>query len=195
MRPKAVGVPVESVWLEAFEGVLECKASGDVYIDGSARGLFWRAMRGGWSVVALDEWGQHSWTKRGVLGGLNISSHRAELRALLEALRCAAPTIHVDNQSVVDGVAEGRQWCTSAGSSDADLWRVVWEELEEARSRGEVGVAWVKAHTRWDGALSRLIWPRHQYGNWLADAAAKSSARYLRLNPPLQALGRRSRKP
>ena len=36
----------------------------------------------------------------------------------------------------------------------------------------------VKAHTGWDEALSRLISPRHQYGNWLADAAAKSSARY-----------------
>ena len=41
---------------------------------------------------------------------------RAELRALLEILRHTAGNliVHVDNKEVVDGVAQGRQWCCEA---------------------------------------------------------------------------------
>ena len=137
-------------------------------------------MRGGWSVVAHSHEGKHVWTRRGVLGWVNVSNHRAELRALLEALRVGTPPlrIHVDNQSVVDGVSSSREACTSSTAADADLWHRVWEELEVARAKGSVEVLKVKAHTGWLDVLNRRISPRDQYGNWLADQAAKACARH-----------------
>ena len=62
-------------------------------------------------MVALDNRGRHLWTRRGVLGGVNVSSHGAELVALLEAIKvCTVPSrIHVDNKSVADGISNGRE--------------------------------------------------------------------------------------
>ena len=102
-------------------------------------------------MVALDSRGGHLWTRRGVLGGVNVSSHKAELRALLEALKVCSGTvrIHVNNQAVVDGVRGGKEMCTYAKATDADLWRAVWDELDIVRARGSVDVLKVKAHTTW----------------------------------------------
>ena len=180
IRPKPVPVPEEMVWFEAAESGSKGEASGDIFTDGSARGAYWRAMRGGWSIVALDSNGRHLWTKRGILGGVNVSSHRAELRALLEVLKCAAPPlrIHIDNKGVIDGTEEGREWCTSSKTADSDLWREVWDHLERVRLGGTVEFLKVKAHTGWAELLDRKITPRQQFGNWLADLAAKSSAKH-----------------
>ena len=187
VRPKAAEVPRECSWVEVEKDDTEC---ADIYTDGSARGYYWRATRGGWSVVALDKGGRHLWTRRGVLGGVNVSSHRAELRALLEAIRVGTVPlrIHVDNQSVVDGIASGRESCTSSKAADADLWRVVWDELEVARARGCVDVLKVKAHTTWLDVLHRRISPRDQYGNWLADHAAKACAQYSENQAPTRSI-------
>ena len=91
------------------------------------------------------------WTKRGTLGGLNVSSFRAELQALYEVLKIAVPPvrIHTDNQDVVDGVSRGRKWCTRASTVGADLWRCIFDKLEELRDEGEVVVVKVKAHIGW----------------------------------------------
>ena len=144
------------------------------------------AMRGGWSVVALDGKGRRRWTKKGTLGGLNITSHRAEVRAVLETLKVAAPPlrIHTDSQCVIDGLARGRAWCTNSKSADADLWRGIWDLVEVACMDGEVDLVKVKAHTGWAEILSRRISPMHQFGNWLADAAAKSCAKYSEAETP-----------
>ena len=195
-RPKAVEVPKEAVWFEAADDEVARSLGGDIYTDGSAHGLFWRAKRGGWSAVALDQHGRHKWTKRGTLGGLNISSHRAELRALLEALKFAAPpmTIHIDNKGVIDGTQAGREWCTSSKTADADLWRAVWDRLEVVRSLGEVCFVKAKAHTGWAEILNRTITPRQQFGNWLADVAAKASARHAEALAPTAGFSREVKK-
>ena len=106
-----------------------------------------------------------------------MSSFRAKLRALLEVLRMAVPPlrIHTDNKSVVDGVKAGRRWCTRAKAKGADLWRLVFDRLEELEEQGEVAVLKVKAHTSWFDVLSGKITPREQFGNWLADSAAKKA--------------------
>ena len=60
-------------------------------------------------------------------------------------------------------------------AAGADLWRRVFARLEELRGQGEVAVVKVKAHTGWLDLVSRRISPREQFGNWLADVAAKSA--------------------
>ena len=140
-------------------------------------------------MVSLSPHGVWQWTRFGTLGGPNVSSHRAELRALLEALRRAVPPlrIHTDNQSVVDGVANGRVWCVSSKSADADLWRDVWHLLDSKRMFGEISVVKVRAHIGWEQLLARTIFPRDQFGNWLADAAAKTGASRAEAEAPAAA--------
>ena len=88
--------------------------------------------------MALDEAGRWLWTKWGTIGGLNVSSFRAELQALLEVLRIAVPPvrIHTDNKSVVDGVQRGREWCTRAKAAGVDLWRLIFDKLDELDGQG-----------------------------------------------------------
>ena len=176
-RPKAPKTPGDFAWTDAADGEPVYFATGDVYTDGSSKGLHWAARRGGWAAVALDEAGRWLWTKSGTLGGLNVSSFRAELRALLEVLLIAVPPlrIHSDNKCVVDGVQRGRAWYTRTKAAGADLWRRVFDRLEELQGQGEVAVVKVKAHTSWYDLLNRRISAKEQYGNWLADSAAKSA--------------------
>ena len=165
-RPKAPKIPSDLTWAESADGEPVHFATGDIFTDGSSKGLYWGARRGGWAAVALDEAGRWLWTKRGTIGGLNISSFRAELRALLEVLQIAVPPvrIHTDNKSVVDGVQSGKEWCTRAKAAGADLWRSVFDRLEELKGQGEVAVVKVKAHTSWFDLVSRRISPKEQFG-------------------------------
>ena len=177
-RPRAAPLPSDAQWEEKSSRDQQCVATGDIYTDGSSVGAFWRARRGGWAAVALDNRGRWLWTKFGAVGGPNVSSHRAELKAIHEALKCTQPPlrIHTDNQAVVDGCRQGRAWCVRSRAADADLWRLVWDLLNAAREKGEVHIVKVKAHTGWEELLQRKISPKDQYGNWLADAAAKEAA-------------------
>ena len=186
IRPKSAVAPREVSWLVTAGASDAGSQIVDLYSDGSAKGCHWRAMRGGWSVVALDSAARHAWTRRGTLGGVNISSHRAELRALLAALSWATPPvrIHVDNKDVVDGVSNGRDQCVSSKTADADLWRLVWDKLEDVKLAGKVRVVKVKAHTGWHDLLNRKISPVNQYGNWLADEAAKEATKQSALQAP-----------
>ena len=185
-RPKPPGVPCKLEWSESVDGEPIHLATGDIYTDGSSKGQHWRARRGGWAVVALDGAGRWQWTKWGALGGLNISSFRAELQALLEALKIAVPPvrIHTDNQNVVDGVLRGKLWCTRAKATGADLWRSVFDKLEELKDEGEVAVVKVKAHTGWFDLISRRIAPRDQFGNWLTDEAPKAATAASEIDAP-----------
>ena len=177
-RPKAAPLPSDLEWREMHPSVQECVAAGDIYTDGSAVGTFWRARRGGWASVSVDDCGRWRWTKFGTVGGPNVSSHRAELRAVAETLKVAQPPLHIhtDNQAVVDGVRQGRDSCVHSKAVDADLWRSVWDLLDTARKKGDVQVSKVKAHTGWLDLLLRRIDPKSQYGNLLADLAAKEAA-------------------
>ena len=70
---------------------------------------------------------------------------RAELWAMLQLLvACISQlVVHVDNASVVDGVARGRRWCCHSNGRTADVWRVVWHQLDDVGIR-EHGVRLVK---------------------------------------------------
>ena len=80
-------------------------ATGDVYTDGSALGLHWKAARAGWAAVPLAVDGQILWTAGGVCGEPHASIFTAESRAALETLKIAVASlcIHVDNATVAEG--------------------------------------------------------------------------------------------
>ncbi len=81
-------------------------------------------MRGGWGLAVLrPEADEVLWAMRGTCSDLSPTVVRAELKAVLEALRVALPPIclHVDNLEVVAGFERGECWCTSPTRDGADL--------------------------------------------------------------------------
>ena len=104
------------------------------------------------------------------------------------------PLPHSGYTSTLDGIEEGRNSCTAAKAADADLWRKVWDVLEPLKGRGPVSFHKVKAHTGWFQLLERSISPKHQFGNWLADIAAKEGARQSENLAPTASFEKEARK-
>ncbi len=139
--PKIPAPPPERVVRVVVEGERgeEEIATGDVYTDGAMTGKWRRIMRGGWGIVVLVEGALRvAWRMHGTCPELYPSILRAELAAVLNVLRIAVPPvrIHVDNAEVVKGFAEGPGWCTAAGRDGGELWREVWERMEDIGGAG-----------------------------------------------------------
>ena len=147
-------------------------ATGDVYTDGALTGRFRVLKRAGWAIAVLRQDLSIEWATYGVCGELDPSILRAELRAVLEALRVAVPplVIHTDNAEVVSGVQMGRELACQAAREGADLWRLVWQMLEDIGPGVEVRK--VKAHTTEHDVLEGLIERQHHLGNAAADSLA-----------------------
>ena len=175
------------VWHEVAEERVVKVATGEAYTDGSSKGGHWRITRAGWAFVVVDSEGRWRWTAKGTVAGLDCSSFRAELQALLEVLRVTVPplTIYVDNQAVVDGVNKGEEWCTRSGASCAVLWKKVWAILKDLEGQ-EVVVQKVKAHTTWIQVLARMITYKNHIGNGWADQAAKEAQSVAEQMSPTQ---------
>ncbi len=159
-------------------------ASGDAYTDGAMRGRCRQVLRAGWAFAIVDQSGAVVWGRYGSLAERYPSVLRAELRGLLEILRCAADslTVHVDNAEVVRGMQMGHKWCRQARREGADLWDQVWALAEPMGRR--LSVVKVKAHLT-DEALSRgLISRRDLLGNRAADELAKRGAVLAALSSP-----------
>ncbi len=151
-------------------------ATGDVFSDGSVKGLLWGATRGGWGVAVVSEEGMVQWSLGGTCQDWHPTSLRSELRGVLEALRRAAPPIrlHVDCQAVVDGVNEGRAYCTSSRREGADLWRKIWPLIEDiGLSSAGLTFIKVKAHCTLDEVREGRLSMKEWVGNAAADRAAK----------------------
>ncbi len=164
-------------------------ATGDVYSDGALSGRLRRAMRAGWGLVCLEPGADKvNWACYGTMDDINPSIIRAELRAVLEALRVAVPPlrIHIDNAEVVRGWRNGEAWCVDPVRDGADIWRLIWFQLKEI---GE-GVTFlkVKAHTEGSAVEMGLITHRDRLGNALADKCAKEGARLGEALSPTGAL-------
>ena len=171
---------------EHWVGKVPCDgavATGRAYTDGALRGTIPWANRAGWAFVVVDG-SSPAWGKYGVCAEPYTSVLRAELRALLEVLRIAVGPIeiHVDNKMVVDGVDHGRAWCCDSRREAADLWRQVWDRLDELPDL--VQVVKVKAHLSYEDVLSGRIPWTHWIGNGMADMWAKAgSAAAARQSP------------
>ena len=151
-------------------------AQGQAYTDGALSGTLPRTNRAGWSYVVDDGVSLH-WGEYGPCDETYASVVRAELRALVELLRISTGPliIHVDNKAVVDGVSSGREWCCDPRREGADLWRQIWDRLDDLE--GLMQVVKIKAHLTYDDVLAQRIEYRHWIGNALADKYAKAGAK------------------
>ena len=83
---------------------------------------------------------------------------RSEMTAVWHVLKHALPPLSIwtDHKPIVTGVARGKAWCTSPARAHADLWKQIWQAIEDI-GLGEQGVTfhWVKAH-RSQEAIDKL---------------------------------------
>ncbi len=152
-------------------------ASGDVYTDGAVSGRWRRIMRAGWGIAALkDDADEVLWALHGTCPDVQPSVVRAELKAVLEALRVAVPPLrlHVDNLEVVIGFQLGEDWCVNPRRDGAELWRAIWGYMRDIG--GGVDVLKVKAHTEIEEVEDGIITHRDRKGNMWADAEARKGA-------------------
>ena len=174
--------------------------AGTVATDGAARRpTDARRRRAAWGFysVALDR------TLCGPLPGAAPTVLRAELWALLEVFRRAAPVgdllLLVDNLIAVNGLGDliragpGKApWLTGPQCQDADLWRAIADEIAGLPGLA-MRVRWVPSHLR-DAdadpqkAQAKLDKARAQDGwdeSWLDhnDRADRAARRGLELNP------------
>ena len=175
--PARPSIPPPPPWLEYHVGeppVDGALATGNVYSDGALRGLVPETRRAGWAFIEVNGT-ERKWGKYGTMGEMFCTIFRAELKAVVEILRCACPplTIHTDNQQVVDGWKAGKAWTCSSKRDGADLWRQFWTLINEIGDG--VRICKVKAHVSFgrvqSGAMSVVDW----CGNGLADTWAKSA--------------------
>ena len=99
-----------------------------------------------------------------------------EISALIFALRNALPGVEFasDCKMVVEGVKKGKEWCTAAHRSYADLWQEVWTAIED---RGETPIVRkVKAHATRKLVDAGEVEYCDYRGNAIADRYAKNGA-------------------
>ena len=174
-KPKPVNKVRERTWWVDDENSGQKMARGVVYVDGSYKGMQWRAARAAWSAVHIDQDGKWKWTYSGVLAERHASSYRAELIAVLQVLRIAIGPIHLfcDNQDVVKGVARGRRHCTASSADRADVWRKIWRIIDEIGE--DFRIDWLPGHSSWIHVLEGKLTPHQHVGNDMADTAAKEA--------------------
>ena len=65
----------------------------------------------------------------------------------------AGPAIaRVDTKGIIDGLWRGEGQCIGPRAKDADLWKLIWEELHRVHLEGlMVEVGHVKKHTAQEG--------------------------------------------
>ena len=140
-------VPTEVIrWIGGKEPA-EFTFTGNGFSDGSVlHPQIIAARRAGWAAVLVDDKGHLIAGLYGTCPDRYPTSLRAELYGVMHMLRLAvAPlTIWVDNQNVVSGFVNGRQWCCSAARPAADLWRRVWDIYEDIG--GGITVVKTKGH-------------------------------------------------
>ncbi len=176
-RPKIPRPPKTRSWWTRCSAQAEQLATGVVFTDGACQGWFWKGARAAWAAVAVTEDGVVLWRLQGIIGEPHPSILRAELTALRETLRMAAPplTVYIDNKQVVDGIDKGRAFCTASNADAADIWREVWHLIEEIGPG--LSVRKVRAHTTWWDVIAGRIDPFLRWGNAEADKAAKEALR------------------
>ncbi len=89
----------------------------------------------------------------------------------------APATLFVDCMLIIDGVTKGRAWCTAARRQHADVWRDIWNILDDLGT-GDSGIhiKKVKAHQA-AGERERATGDKIAYwANHHADALAKQGA-------------------
>eukprot|EP00973_Karenia_brevis_P045411 6290497-Karenia_brevis.AAC.1 len=108
--------------------------TNDVFLDGSGHNYFWLPSlnRAGWSAAQVDQ-GKLVGAMFGTLPGEEQTVPRAELYALRAVLPWVITpvVIWMDHKNHVDAIKKGRAWCTSPHRPHADLWRKIWNIIDD----------------------------------------------------------------
>ena len=177
LRPPVATPPFVARWCGGVE-VADFYFTGHAFTDGALSGGARKGSeRSGWAAVAIDSHGL-------VIGGIYgtcpdyfPTSLRAELWAVVQALRhCCPPlTLWVDNAGVVDGFAKGRIWCCDSARPAADLWRLFWHKVEDLGQDG-IQIRKVKGHASVADVDANRSTMWHKAGNDHADHFAGQGA-------------------
>jgi len=122
----------------------------DVATDGSLKHKHRAGGQCGWAVTGMQ--GGDTVTAWGAMPAtLPVQKRilRAELWAILQALRHSQPPVHVhtDCAIVLQLLKKGRKVCTSSRTKHADVWRLIWHCLDDiGLSNDGVSMHKVKAH-------------------------------------------------
>ena len=163
--------------------------SGKAYTDGSLRNNRpIRARRAGWSAVQTGAGGELVFATFGPSPDRCPTAHRAEILAILQLLRRAEPPIVVatDHESAVKAFKRGKAYCCDRTRFAADLWRQIWDVVEQLGGPSQVDLVWVRAHTG-DGAAQGHLLQEWQLSNGLADHYAKEGSAYAERLRPIDA--------
>jgi hypothetical protein len=170
-------------WVET--GAEDRLYTGDVATDGSRIGN-WRDMgQTGWAAVMLaddtDGILLASWGPLPTSLPVHRRIARAELWAVLQVLVNSMPPlrIHVDCSLVLRGVLNGRKWCVHSSRPHADVWRQLWEKIEDIGLSELIGVTFhkVSAHvSKAKREAAPLEERRLLVANDIADGWAKQGA-------------------
>eukprot|EP00959_Pyramimonas_sp_CCMP1952_P236566 4943863-Pyramimonas_sp.AAC.1 len=124
---------VEGTWSFAHGGDMSM-LTGDIYTDGSGLSPIARpeANRAGWGVAMMNGQALQG-IAYGPLPGHQQSVPRAELYAVIQVLRHRLLPIHIrtDCLGTVDGLMGGPEWCTHPRRQHCDLWRVLWQIIQD----------------------------------------------------------------
>jgi hypothetical protein len=174
-------VDAETWWLKP--GCEHTRFTGKVASDGSRIGNWENISPTGFGVAMVDDnEGDAVLTVSGPMPHqLPVQRRiaRAELHGVLVMLRNAnAPaTLFVDCKLIIDGLAKGRTWCTAARRQHADVWRDIWDRLDDLGTGvSGIDIKKVKAHQA-AGDRARATGDKIAYlANHHADALAKRGA-------------------
>ncbi|CAK0875146.1 unnamed protein product [Prorocentrum cordatum] len=126
-------------WLT--EGERHGLATGNIYTDGSLQfGDFAPLRRAGWGFIRIDDDLELEYGRNG------HSILRAELYAMLQAIKVAAPPLRIftDGQNVLDGLAKGPQALDRRSRKHQDLWDNIWAAVDDTGGVGPRTVSFCK---------------------------------------------------
>jgi len=113
--------------------------TGEVGTDGSMIDLRpIAARRAGWSAVSTDSEGNLAFAIFGTCPDRCPTANRAELWGILCALRRARfpLTLATDCEVAVKAWERGRAFCCDSSRKAADLWRRIWDLIDELSTEG-----------------------------------------------------------
>ena len=156
------------------------------------------ARRAGWGAVSADLKGELRFLWYGTCPDRCPTAHRAELWGVIGVLRRARfpLTLLTDCEAAVKAWARGRVYCCDGSRKAADLWRSIWDLIDERSQEheGAFRMVWVKGHTSIGDVLQGRISALKHAMNVLADTCAGQGAEAARAlvpnAPQVEAYGR-----
>jgi len=145
-----------------------------------------RARRAGWGNVAVKENGELRFAFFGVCPDRCPTAHRAEIWAILHILRRAVfpLTLLTDHMSAVNMYKRGREYCCDSARYAADLWRSVWQLIDQNGGPDGFELLWVKGHATAAAIAAGWTTARFANMNKLADEFADQGMEQARAMVP-----------